>query len=629
MLVHTRLHDAFAASAAAHERVANRYSLLRLLSFLGGAVMVTSAVMQHSVAQGAGGVLLLLSFAVAVVLHARTIAAKEDAETRQAIHARHLLRLGSGWTQLPSRGQGLLPRQHPYASDVDLLGQASLFQRIDVTHTVLGEQTLAQWLGQAATVEVIAQRQAAVAELAAALEFRQELEASATAAPEAKLDAHGVEGLAHLPSVFERAPYLRVLVFALPLTTLLSFVLGSLGVWHSAAWLLPVVAQLGLIALFAKPAHHALDVVSAKLPVLESFERMLVLLERSHWQAPLLCELQRRVAFGELPPSAHLRRLSRWAGLAELRQNPLFHLPVNTLTLWDLHVLWGVERFVRDVGVRAGEWFAVLGELEALASLATLAHGDRDASFPQIVPASEPLLATGLGHPLLSPAQRVPNDIALHGPGTALVVTGSNMAGKSTLLRAVGQNVALALCGGPVIAQQLRVPCVRLRASMRAEDSLESGASYFHAELEKIRGVVADAEAEPPVFFLLDELLRGTNARARHVGAKAVLLHLLQRHATGLVATHDVELAALGNEQPERITNVHFTDVVVDGEMRFDYKLRTGIVRTSNALRLLSMAGIDVPAHERQALEGGAGASLAGAEPSPSALTAPVAKEAR
>jgi DNA mismatch repair ATPase MutS len=173
------------------------------------------------------------------------------------------------------------------------------------------------------------------------------------------------------------------------------------------------------------------------------------------------------------------------------------------------------------------------------------------------------------------------------------------MAGKSTLLRAVGVNVALALAGGPVCAESMRVPRVRLRASMRAEDSLEAHASYFHAELQKLRTVVEQAEAEPPVLFLLDELLRGTNARARHLGARAVLLHLLKRSALGLVATHDVALSVLEREHPGQIHNVHFTDVIEDGEMRFDFRLREGVVRTSNALRLLAMAGIEVDADDQ------------------------------
>jgi DNA mismatch repair ATPase MutS len=279
---------------------------------------------------------------------------------------------------------------------------------------------------------------------------------------------------------------------------------------------------------------------------------------------------------------------------SELRRQGLFHFFINPFLLWDLHVLRGLERWNREVGRKSEAWFRALGELEALASLATLAHGDPAATFPEIADATEALSATSLAHPLIPPATRVANDVALRGPGTALVVTGSNMAGKSTLLRAVGLNVALAQAGGPVCAGALRVPRVRLRASMRAEDSLQRGASYFHAELSKLKGVLADAEAAPPILFLLDELLRGTNARARHVGGRAVVLHLLARGATGLVATHDVALSRLADELPDKVDNAHFTDVVVDGEMRFDYRLRPGVVRTSNALRLLALAGVDV-----------------------------------
>ena len=223
--------------------------------------------------------------------------------------------------------------------------------------------------------------------------------------------------------------------------------------------------------------------------------------------------------------------------------------------------------------------------------------------MPELRPPGSGLCARALNHPLLPPDARVENDVELGGPGCALIVTGSNMAGKSTLLRALGLNIALALAGGPVCAAQLSLAVVRLRASMRADDSLQQGASYFHAELTKLRGVVDDAQAQPPVLFLLDELLRGTNARARHVGARAVLMHLLDRGAMGLCATHDVALSELERERPGRIANVHFTDVVEHGEMRFDYRLRPGVVRTSNALRLLALAGIDVPEQDA-ALEG-------------------------
>jgi DNA mismatch repair ATPase MutS len=341
--------------------------------------------------------------------------------------------------------------------------------------------------------------------------------------------------------------------------------------------------------------RRAFDLAAARQGVVKAFEKMLREVERARFESPLLQEMQRRLLVDGVPPSAQMRKLEAWTGSAELRQQFLLYIVVGPATLWDLHVLRGLERWNERVGRRTADWFATLGELEALCSLATLAYGDPAAHMPEVLPAGAELAAQGLCHPLLPHESRVSNDVRVAGPGCALIVTGSNMAGKSTLLRAVGLDVALALCGGPVCAESMRVPLVRLRASMRAEDSLQEGASYFVAELNKLRRVVQDAQEQPPVLFLLDELLRGTNAHARQVGSRAVLMHLLDRSAMGLVATHDAALAALEREEPGRVHNVHFTDIVEDGEMRFDYRLRQGVVRTSNALRLLAMAGIDVP----------------------------------
>ncbi|HEX2675969.1 MAG TPA: hypothetical protein VHM19_05000, partial [Polyangiales bacterium] len=548
------------------------------------------------------GFAVLGLFAVAVVLHARTLGAQTRARVRRDVHSRHVLRSTGGFTRLPFDGSDLLPRDHPYARDIDLIGHASLFQRIDVTHTREGERLLASWLGRAAEREVILSRQAAVRELAARLDFREDLEAAAGELTSHKLDASNLDALLRLPATFEEKPWLRAVVIVLPAITVALALGSSFGLVPNGLWLLPSVFQMLLLMSLAQPVRRAIDLVAAKLPVFEGFEQLLLLVERSKFDSPHLGALAQRIAIGHTPPSSHLKRIARWAGFAELRQNPLFHVIANAFVLWDLHVLWGIERFVAEVGKHSSDWFSTIGELEALSSLATLAYADVDATFPELADPGGAFSATAIGHPLLLPHTRIANDVTLRGPGTALVITGSNMAGKSTLLRAVGQNLALSLCGGPVIAAQLRAPLVRLRASMRAEDSLESGASYFHAELSKLKTVVAGAEQDPPVFFLLDELLRGTNARARHVGGKAVLMHLIERRGTGLVATHDVELAALATQFPERIDNVHFTDVVEHGEMKFDYKLRPGIVRTSNALRLLALAGIDVPEQDRDAV---------------------------
>lgn len=600
---HAKLRDRFAAEAEQHERRGNRLSWVRLTTFLAVVVLLGGAFLDRSGLLLALGLAALAGFVGAVAAHGRTIAAQERAQYRRDTHIRHLARAGLGWTRFPNKGESLLPRDHAYAWDIDLVGQGSLFQRIDVTHTQLGEQTLVRWLAAASDMSTARARQEAVLELRDQLELRRELEVAAAHPKGDKLDASRVQALVELPLLFPKKRWLRPVSFIGPLAMLLALVLGSLGQIPKSSWVLVAIVQALLLMRIAPELRNTLDVTAAKAPALQAYKQMLLVLEQASWQSPLLLSLQERVKVEGVKPSAQLARLAFWVGLADARLN-IFHIVLNTFLLWDLHVVYGLEGFVRDVGRRVNTWFSALAELEALASFACLAEIDPSANMPELVDEGSPLLAAGLAHPLLSPETRVANDLHLRGPGSALVVTGSNMAGKSTLLRSVGLNIALALAGAPVIAHTMQVPRVRLRASMRADDSLEAGSSYFHAELSKLKRVIADAELAPPVFFLLDELLRGTNARARHVGARAVLVHLLDRSGTGLCATHDVELAALGNQDEKRIENVHFTDVMVNGEMCFDYRLRKGIVRTSNALRLLALAGIDVPMAEREALEG-------------------------
>jgi DNA mismatch repair ATPase MutS len=343
-----------------------------------------------------------------------------------------------------------------------------------------------------------------------------------------------------------------------------------------------------------KPVHAALDAITTRIGFAKAYEGIFQRFEAEQFRSPCPIALQAELTTGGRSAAAHLKRLSRYEGFAQLRTQGPFYLVLNVLTLWDLFCLERIERFAKDVGPACEKWFFAVGKLELLCSLATLRHVDPDTSYPKLLAAGGPLRARGLGHPLLAAHSRVLNDVDLDGPASVLIVTGSNMAGKSTLLRAIGLNVALALAGGPVCATQMTLPLVRLRASMRIDDSLQRGASYFHAELSRLRTVVAELGQGEPVLFLLDELLRGTNARARQKGAHAVILHLLKFGALGVVATHDIGLSDLADELPGKARNVHFTDVFEQGEMRFDYKLRDGVVQTSNALRLLSMAGIDV-----------------------------------
>jgi hypothetical protein len=596
------------------EARANRISIVRLVCFLAGALAAFAGLSQGSLPWLGAGMAAFAAFFVAVVVHARVEQKRREAAERIAVHERHLARLSGRFHTLPSDGEGLLPPDHPYASDIDLTGPGSLFQRIDVSQTREGERALAEALASPLPSERIALRQAAVEELAGKLALREELEVlgrlgqpikagakdgslSPRQVRENKLDHAPFMALIQLPSLFDQKRWLRPVTYTLVGITVLTILASWLDLVPGKVVWIPVLVQGALLWHFKEPAHHALDLITARLGFAQAYEAMLAVIERENWQSPYLRELRASLDVASQPPSAYMARLRRLEGFVQLKTQGPVYLVLNVVLLWDLLCLDRIERFVRDVGPRCESWFLAVGELEMLCSLATLRHGDPSTIFPDITGAEAGIAAQGLAHPLLGPDSRIANDVALEGPGSLLVVTGSNMAGKSTLLRALGLNVALALAGGPVCARSFRLCPVRLRASMRIDDSLQRGASYFHAELGKLRMVVNDLDHGAPVLFLLDELLRGTNARARNTGARSVLVHLLSRGALGIVATHDIGLAHLEDELP-RVHNVHFTDVFEDGEMRFDYKLRPGPVTTSNALRLLAMAGIDVPADD-------------------------------
>jgi hypothetical protein len=601
---HVARREAATRAAAQHDARADQLSFVRLGTFFVAAIVVAYGLSERSIPILVGGLVGFLVFAAFVIVHARVIQARDRQLVRKGIQERQLARQRIELKGLPS-GADLIPEGHVYAGDIDLVGEASLFSRIDVAHTRRGQLALASWLAGPAAREVIEKRQAAVEELADALDLREDLEAAA-------LDAVAAQVTEKAPAVLDDRPFLdfvrrppvllgKPVALVLQIFPIVTVVLWSLSgsVLPPGAWLPTFLLQAVMAWRLEASVRERYGLLVSRARFVESFRAILGVAERASVKAPLLVELQGRLKASGKAPTAELARLETWAGFFELRSQGLVHFFINLFVLWDANVLLQVERWVSRAGKEVEHWFEAIGELEALSSLSTILSQDPDATLPTIVGEDEGFSAEGLAHPLLPADKRVANDLSIGGPGTALLVTGSNMAGKSTLLRAVGASIALALAGGPVIARRAQIPPVRLRASMRIADSLQHGSSYFHAELARLRTVVSEADASPPIFFLLDELLRGTNARARHLGARAVVLHLLKRHATGMVATHDVALSELEEELRGKVKNVHFTDVFLNGEMTFDYRLQDGVVRTSNALRLLQMAGIDVEADDK------------------------------
>jgi hypothetical protein len=615
-LEHEERRVQFAAEAARLEARAARIGNLRGLSFVVGAAGVGVYALDAQV-----GGLLLASLALGafvwLIRHHDVVLARCGDATRRALVAEYGVRRCTGRSgELPDDGADLLPAAHPYARDLDLLGPGSLFQHLSVAHTRYGRARLAAWLLGRASLKEITARQAAVRELAGLPRLRQELEAEALALapPRAKERRLPVEGpdparllawVASGPNL-PAPPLVTGLALLLPCATIAGLV-AQLGFGlHPALWATPLLAGLALLHLTRAATSAAFAAVSTTEGAFLRYGRLLAELETLRPQAQWLRERAARLGDARgRRPSAVMRRFARLVGWYELRHSGMVYPFVNALLLWDLHATRALLAWRADVGAELAGWFEVLGDVEAASSLAGLLADDPSACLPEVL-APEPsaaLEAVGLGHPLLAFERRVPCDVEPLGQGQALLVTGSNMSGKSTFLRTLGVSAVLAYAGGPVSAKRLRLPLASLGTSLRVEDSLSRGVSHFYAEVQRLADVVARAASEPPLLFLLDEVLHGTNSRERQVGARWVLSELLARGALGVVTTHDMELCRLPEPLMSRVRQHHFREEVrkLTGgaeEMTFDYVLREGPVRSGNALRLMRHVGLGVPLEE-------------------------------
>jgi len=385
-----------------------------------------------------------------------------------------------------------------------------------------------------------------------------------------------------------------VAAHALPVLTLAVAVsaplLGAAGPW----WLVPVAGQILLNLATRAETARVFAAVSATEGAFLRYGAMLRLVEGIALDVPLLRELGGRLVTGDARPSAAMQQFRRTVGWFDLRHNGVVHPFVNALTCWDVHCVLRLEAWQRRVGRAVRGWFVALGELEALSSLAGHASDEPGAVFPELVPDGPFFVAEALGHPLLDAGTRVGNDVTLAEPGQALMVTGSNMSGKSTLLRAMGLAVVLAHAGGVVCARRLALRELGLGTSIRVSDSLADGVSHFYAEVRRLRDVVAAARGSAPLLFLLDEILHGTNSHDRRIGAAAIIRALVTRGAIGLVTTHDLALAEIANELAPRAANVHFEDRLEGDRIVFDYRMRPGVVTRSNAIALMRAVGLSV-----------------------------------
>lgn len=590
----------------------------RLITFLAALGLLAAVTWAH-LPSGSwlGVVALVLAFAGLVVLHSRVHAAKERLQAAVRFHERALARMSGKWRDVGAKGERFAVDTHPYAGDLDVFGKASLFQLIDQTSTRFGEEVLARWLsgddGFSANtdeeyIDAVKARQAAVQDLAPRTKVREELAVVGSLLDDEKPDPRPFVMWAGQSGGTQGQPlpkWLYGIAVVMPIVTIGTAVATS-GSLPRVAFLGPFLLSIMILAALTPRLRPVLDAASSKESALSRYAGMLAILENEKFESDALVALQRRLRESGASATVEMESLSRIVGFLDARENGVFRFIIGPMLMWDLWCALALDRWRGRAGRAAFGWFRALAELEALASIAGFAFERPDHAFPEVI-AGGVFEADTLGHPLIAADKRVANDVTLKGPGHALVVTGSNMSGKSTLLRAIGVNAVLARAGAPACAKKLRIGRLVVATSMRVSDSLDEGTSRFYAELKKLKLVLdlarsanketkaGDAKrVQGVVLFLLDEILHGTNTRERLIGARAIMKELLAQKAMGAVSTHDLGLGDLEKEMPDDVKNVHFEEQVANDVMTFDYKLREGIVQSSNALRLMKIVGLDV-----------------------------------
>lgn len=582
----------------------DRLSRLRGICFLATGAGVVFGFVQPSTAVWGATAGLFAVFLVFVALHARVSTRQFERERRVALVQRALERI-AGRYRAPEgerhrRGDDWCDPEHPYTADLDVFGHASVFEQLNQTQTSGGAALLASWLAGPATRDEIQSRQLAAKELAELGELREQMAMAGMRAGNVDRDVDRFLKWASEPADFARTgrgvAALSVLLVIASMT-LLGVSSALAGIW-TKIWLGALAVQVLLLMATRPKVEPILEPVCIKQSPLGKYRELFALAENAVFEHEALTRLQARLK-DDGGASAQIERLERLVSLASVRHNGFGLLIADIFLLWDIWLGWLVDRWRARSGGRVGGWLDTLAELEALTSLGTWAYEHPDHAWPELVEGEPRLVAEQLGHPLIPVANRVVNDLALEGDVAALMVTGSNMSGKSTMLRSIGVATVLAQAGAPVCARSLTMTPLRVYTSMRIGDALDQGASRFFMEVRKLKAVVdaanATSEGTAPLLFLLDEVLHGTNSRERNIGAKAVVRHLVARGAIGAVSSHDLGLVELEALTDGAVVNVHFEDHIEDGEMRFDYRMKDGAVSTSNALRLMRAVGVDVP----------------------------------
>ncbi len=592
--------DSWRGRIAAHERTHLLIANGRLVAAAAAAILMWLAFVRGSISPAwlvpAGLVFLAL-----VVVHARILQRLERANRAADWYTRGLERLAGRWAGRGRDGARFVD-EHPYARDLDLFGRGSLFELLNTANTEAGEETLAAWLRDGAPPEVVRARQRAVDELRENGGFREDLAVLSAESEVSRTGSMAAWAAAAPAGLAGTAAFIFAACAAVTVAVATLVFTERIGSRWLILWLM---AEAAIVMAWRRPIHLVLGRIASPDRDLSLMSDLLARIESETFAAPLLTALASALLTDGMRPSRRIAQLRRLISWLDSTRNQLF-APIALALLLPQLLAVAIDRWHARYRTSLTAWLAAVGELEALASLGTCAFEHPADPFPEIAETAAQFVAEGLAHPLMPDSAAVRNDVALGAvqtpPGSTaaasfarvIVVSGSNMSGKSTLLRSVGVNVVLALAGAPVRAVRLRLSPLVIGATLKVEDSLQAGHSRFYAEILRIRAIVDRARGPVPLLFLLDEILHGTNSYDRRIGAEAIVRALVDLGAIGLVTTHDLALTELPQQLGPAAVNMHFEDRLEQGRMVFDYRMREGVVEHSNALALMRAVGLEV-----------------------------------
>lgn len=552
-------------------------------------------------------VFCLLAFTTIAVVHETIIRKIKYHNTLKTINENEIKYLHHEFPDSSATGEEFKNSDHFYTSDLDIFGEKGLFHYVNRAVTAMGRRCLAGWLQLKAEVNETRRRQEAVKELSQKIDLRQTIAAHGMFIDDSSQKLQSLYSLLKEPFIILDKKWLMGFMIVWPVITISTAVLlffkVSLLVFFSF-----VLSQMMVNKIFFKRVSHIYSLTSKSHKILKAYSRIIAEIETGNYSSEKLKQLMERLCVNEKKASVCIRRFSILLEWFETR-NGMLHFVVNNTLLWDFHCVYHIEKWRKQVAAHVPQWFDVIGEFEALSGFAGLYLNNPRWTMPEIHEDSFRMEAANLGHPLIPETERVCNSIELNQNGKTngnlAIVTGPNMAGKSTFLRTVGVNTVLAFAGGPVCAERFIISPLKLFTSMQTSDSLDKHLSLFYAELQRLKMILEGLSHSEPVFFLIDEMLKGTNALDRQKGAIAMLKQLMRSRANGIIATHDLELTKLENPEEWKksggtypqgihIANYHFDGYIKEDKLLFDYRLKQGICESFNALILMKKMGIQV-----------------------------------